>query len=81
MTNPRRDGFLLLVLASALFLAAGFVFESGDSASPDFKGIYYGTRCLLQHADPYKVSEVRRLYRDDAGQRPSFGRSRWCSCS
>lgn len=70
MTKARRDGFLLLILASALFLAAGFVLESGDSASPDFKGIYYGTRCLLQHADPYKVSEVRRLYLDDAPRRP-----------
>jgi hypothetical protein len=70
MTKARRDGLLLLVLASTIFLGIGFLFERADSSLPDFKGIYYGTRCLLQHADPYKVSDVRRLYRAEAWQRP-----------
>ncbi|MGO9636822.1 MAG: glycosyltransferase family 87 protein, partial [Terracidiphilus sp.] len=31
----------------------------------DFKGIYYDTRCLFQHADPYKPGEPLRAYLAD----------------
>jgi len=70
MTSARRDGLLLLVLAGAVFLASGFVLLHSDSSMPDFKGIYYGARCLLQHSDPYKVSEILRIYQAEAWQRP-----------
>jgi hypothetical protein len=33
----------------------------------DFKGIYYDTRCLLQHRDPYKESEPLRVYQEEEG--------------
>jgi hypothetical protein len=37
----------------------------------DFNAYYYGTRCLLQHHDPYNVSELEEVYRTDGGERPS----------
>jgi hypothetical protein len=36
----------------------------------DFKGIYYFTRCLLQHTDPYQPSEPLRIYLADGVNRP-----------
>lgn len=62
MTESRRDGLLLLVLASAIFVASGLILLRNNSSPPDFKGLYYGTRCLLQHNDPYNEAEIRRTY-------------------
>ena len=36
----------------------------------DFKAYYYGARCLLQHHDPYDVSELEEVYRTDGGKHP-----------
>jgi len=38
-----------------------------SGAMGDFKGIYYDTRCLLQHIDPYKQGEPLRLYLAEGG--------------
>ena len=45
MIKARQDGVLLFVLAGAIFLAAGFIMLR-DSATPDFKGIYYAACCI-----------------------------------
>jgi hypothetical protein len=37
----------------------------------DFKAVYYGTRCLIQHSDPYQESEFLRVYQADGGKIPS----------
>jgi hypothetical protein len=39
----------------------------------DFKGVYYGTRCLLQHDDPYKSGEPLRVYQAAGGLLPQSG--------
>jgi hypothetical protein len=63
MTKPRLKGFLLLLLGAAAFVALGFSWERNSSvAMVDFKAVYYGTRCLLQHGDPYKESDLLRLF-------------------
>jgi len=36
----------------------------------DFQAIYYGTRCLLEHHNPYKISELEAVYRAEAGDHP-----------
>jgi hypothetical protein len=36
----------------------------------DFKGIYFDTRCLLQHDDPYKEGEPLRVYQAEEGEIP-----------
>lgn len=69
MIKARQDGVLLFVLAGAIFLAAGFIMLR-DSATPDFKGIYYGARCLLHRGDPYNKNDIRRIYDAEAWQRP-----------
>ena len=37
----------------------------------DFKAVYDGSRCLLQHADPYNESEFERVYSADGGDFPT----------
>ncbi len=37
----------------------------------DFRGVYSGTRCLLEHQDPYKASEWVAAYGAVGGKRPS----------
>jgi hypothetical protein len=64
---------LLMILASCVFsalwgLAIGRTVPGG---SLDFQGLYYGTRCLLQHHNPYNVSELEAVYRADGGESPS----------
>ena len=68
MTRARLDGLYLLLLGSLLFVLIGSFMEgSGPSSMADFKGVYYGARCLLQHSDPYRVGEPLRLYLAEGG--------------
>lgn len=68
MTNARRDGLLLLILGSIVFILLGVVLEkSAPSQSVDFRVMYYPARCLLQHQDPYKPAQVLSLYRAEGG--------------
>jgi hypothetical protein len=67
MTNRRQDGLFLLVLASVIFVASGLVLARSDDSAPDFKALYFGGRCLLQHADPYNEADIRRLYNASPG--------------
>ena len=59
MTRARLDGYLLFLLGSVLFVWLGSSWERTSPASMvDFKELYYGARCLLQHSDPYRESEL-----------------------
>ena len=37
----------------------------------DFKAIYYGARCVVRHADPYKPADFLRVYQAEGGRFPS----------
>jgi hypothetical protein len=71
MKKARMDGLYLLLMGSMVFLFLGMALESVSSAAmTDFKVVYYSTRCLLHHSDPYKESDVLRTYRAEGGERP-----------
>ena len=68
MSNARRDGLLLLALGSLTFIFLGIALQSTASPSlVDFRMMYFPARCLIQHCDPYRESDVLRLYRNEAG--------------
>lgn len=63
MTGARLSGICFLVLGSVLFLLLGTSLETKSHVSMvDFKAVYYGTRCLLQHGDPYNGNDLLRVY-------------------
>jgi hypothetical protein len=72
MTKERLDGLYLLLLGVAMCILLGGVLEGAASAPmSDFKAIYYGARCVIDHRDPYQSSEILREFLADGGQFPA----------
>lgn len=72
MSQARLDGRRLLWLGSAVFILFGVSLEWNSSfAMIDFKAIYYGARCVLQHRDPYQESQFLQIYLAEGGKFPS----------
>jgi hypothetical protein len=59
-----RSPGVFLVIGSALRHVSPI--EMGD-----FKVVYYSARCLLQNGDPYKESDVLRVYQAEGRENPS----------
>ena len=72
MTKGRLDGLYLLVLGGLIFLMLGAILERANPAPmSDFKAVYYGARCVLDHSNPYEDGEILRRYEADGGKFPS----------
>lgn len=70
MIRSRFDGLCLFLLGVVLFIAVGvFMERSSIVAMVDFKSLYYGSRCLIQHADPYQKSELLVVYHAESSGR------------
>lgn len=67
----RFDGLVWLMLSSVMFVMLGSVFErvSPDSMA-DFGSVYYGSRCLLQHSDPYQEATCYAHFRPTTKNTP-----------
>jgi hypothetical protein len=71
MTSARLDGLYLLLLGCVAFVLLGVTLESAAPAPmADFGAVYYPSRCLLQHCDPYMENEVLRVYQAGGGSHP-----------
>jgi hypothetical protein len=63
LAKARRDGLVLLLLGSTIFVFLGLALQNASSAPlVDFRAMYYPARCLLQHCDPYNEGQVLRIY-------------------
>ncbi len=72
MTRARLSGLFLLLLSSGISVFwSAFIQPSALIGITDFKGVYYGARCLIDHRDPYMESEMLRFYLADGGEHPS----------
>jgi len=72
MTLTRQRGIALLLVSGAISILWGFSAGLTTSGGPtDFQAVYYGSRCLLQHHNPYSVSEMDAVYRAAAEDSPS----------
>lgn len=59
----------LLCVCSCFSLAWGIaVARAARGVILDFKIVYYGARCLVQHCDPYNESELLRVYLAEGGE-------------
>ena len=71
MTTTRRNALVWILLASGISILWGSAVGQTGNGWVDFRAVYYGTRCLIQHHNPYNVSELEAVYRSDGGERPS----------
>ena len=71
MTGERRDGMILLLLGALVFLILGTAWMRISAIEMgDFKVVYYGARCLIQHGDPYNERDVLRVYHAEERELP-----------
>ena len=56
MKRIRTDSLYILLLGATIFVTLGWNGSMGD-----FKGVYYGAKCLAQHCDPYNPDEMLRV--------------------
>lgn len=71
MAKAQSDSTLLFILGCTILVCAGVVAEHISFVSQlDFKCLYYGSRCLLEHADPYRQSDLIRVYQAGAADHP-----------
>src|SRR5579863_1049673 len=71
LARERADGLVFLTLGCLAFLLIGFSLESAVPVSTtDFRVVYFGARCLLEHGDPYSKVQLADVYRRDGGETP-----------
>ncbi len=69
LTKPQTDGLYLLILGCLIFVSAALMAERlGIAWMVDFKAIYFGTRCLIEHRDPYQESELVKVFVSEGGE-------------
>jgi hypothetical protein len=72
MTRVRRTGLFLMLLSAGISILWGISLVRGVSyGMVDFRAVYYGARCLIQHGDPYQQDEFLRVYQAEGGAFPS----------
>jgi hypothetical protein len=68
----RRASSLLLLLCAGISIWWGLnIGSSVPGGVIGFQGVYYGTRCLLNHCDPYHESELVHHYKVEGREPPS----------
>ena len=69
--SKRSMSVVLILLSSGISILTGILL---DRASPgtteNYRAVYYGARCLLNHADPYKPADFLRVYMSESGELP-----------
>jgi hypothetical protein len=68
LSKASRDGLYFIVLGCLVLVPLGAILEHISPFSMvDFKGLFYGTRCLLEHGDPYNGNDFLRVFQKEAG--------------
>ena len=63
---------MLMLFCSAISALWGYYLQQlSPGGMPDFRAIYYGSRCLIHGRDPYVPSEFLRVYEEDGGEFPT----------
>jgi Glycosyltransferase family 87 len=68
----RRAGSLLLLFCAGISIWWGLnIGSSVPGGVIDFQAVYYGTRCLLNHCDPYQEDQLVHQFEADGHELPS----------
>lgn len=69
MTRARSDGRFFLVLGIIVFILFGaFLKYRAMDSMVDFKMLYYGSRTLLEHSDPYNQQTFSKFLNTEFGE-------------
>lgn len=60
-----------MILSGAISVFWGANSYPASSFMSDFRVVYYSTRCLFQHHDPYNEKELLRVYQKEGGDHAS----------
>jgi hypothetical protein len=72
MTMARRIGLILVLLSGGLSVWWGCAIGWKAYGGPlDFQAVYYGARTLMEHHNPYSVSELGAVYSAEGGNSAS----------
>jgi len=72
LTSTHRTALLCLLVSSAIFILWGsYLAVKPDTGAMDFKAIYYGARCVIDHRDPYNPAQFMSVYQAEGGKLPS----------
>jgi hypothetical protein len=72
MTRIQRTAMVCLLLSCGVSVMLGFFpVRNRQDVMLDFRAVYYGTRCLLEHHNPYKANELENVYRTIDGDHSS----------
>ncbi len=72
-TVSRRTAALWLLISSLFSICLGYWIEISKDAGSlgDFRAIYYGSRIVIDHHDPYNAREFLQTYLQDGGTVPT----------
>ncbi|HEY1208433.1 MAG TPA: glycosyltransferase family 87 protein [Terracidiphilus sp.] len=71
LKRTNQTGLAWILLACGISILWGSTLGPEANRWVDFKAVYYGTRCLIEHHNPYSVSELDSVYRSEGGKPPS----------
>ena len=71
MSNVRSKSVILILLCSAFSIVTGRLLDQSSGAgTSSYRAVYFGARCLIQHADPYNPDQFSRVYMAESGALP-----------
>lgn len=70
--SKRSISVVLILLSSGISILTGILLDrTSPGGTANFRAVYYGTRCLLSHGDPYNPSDFLRVYMAESGELPT----------
>ena len=72
---PKRSiNVVLILLSCGISILTGVLLDrSSPGGTENYRAVYYGARCLLNHADPYNPADFERVYMAESGELPVSG--------
>ena len=72
MKISRRTALFFILCSCGISVFWGSIIAHGSSVGlTDFKAVFYGSRCLIDHKDPYRSADILAAYLGDGQQIPT----------
>ena len=72
MKISRRTALFLILCSCGISVFWGSIIALRSPVGlTDFKAVFYGSRCLIDHKDPYRSTDIRAAYLGDGQQFPT----------